>query len=63
MLTRVKRLEAARAVSSPFQRWFGSLDAFTDDAWAGVDAGTYDPRDMPVVIASIERWHRDVWAR
>lgn len=64
MLTRVKRLEAARSVSSPFQRWFGSLDSFTDDIWAGVDAGTYDPRDMPVVIASIERWHRDgVWAR
>ncbi|HSX53886.1 MAG TPA: hypothetical protein VLG14_01185 [Sphingomonas sp.] len=59
MLTRVKRLEAARAVSSPFQRWFGSADAFCHEVWAGIDAGTYDPRDMPVVIASIERWHSD----
>ncbi|WP_182466864.1 hypothetical protein [Sphingomonas gilva] len=51
-------------MSSPFQRWFGSADAFCDEVWAGIDAGTYDPRDMPVVIASVERWHRDgVWAR
>lgn len=33
------------------------------DALAGIDL-IYDPRDMPVVIDSIERWHRDgVWAR
>jgi hypothetical protein len=43
--------------------WFGSLGAFFDDLRAGIAAGAYDPTDMPVVIAGIERWHRDVWGR
>jgi hypothetical protein len=41
---------------------FGSVDAFTEDLRAGMEAGMYDRRDMPVVIAAIERWHREVWA-
>lgn len=64
LLARVARLEQARIPTSPFERWYGSLEAFTDGARAGIAAGIYDPRDMPVVIASVERWHRDgAWAR
>lgn len=62
MLARVRRLEAARTVMSPFVRAFGSLDAFVDAAQAGVDAGTLDRRDMADVVACVHRWHRDeVW--
>jgi hypothetical protein len=59
MLARVQRLEQGRSPTSPFERWFGALDVFTDDLRAGVAAGVYDATDMPVVIASVERWHRD----
>ena len=63
MLARVQRLEQARAPVSPFVRCFGSFDAWVDDCRAGVDAGLLDAGEMPVVIAAVERWHRDVWAR
>ena len=63
MLARVARLEHARSPTSPFVLWFGSLETFTDELRAGVAAGRYDARDVPVVIAGVERWHRDVWAR
>ncbi len=61
---RVARLERARTPTSPIVLWYGTLDAFTNELRAGIASGIYDPRDMPVVIDSIERWHRDgVWAR
>ena len=67
LLNRVKRLEAARTMASPFQRWFGSLDAFEAEAQAGIDAGQLDARDVPVVIDVIRGWHRDevfsMWQR
>lgn len=64
MLARVAKLEQTRVPTSPFERWYGSLEAFTDELRAGTRAGTYDRTDMPVVIASVERWHRDgVWTR
>lgn len=64
LLARVAKLEQARAPKSPIELWFGSLDAFCDDLHAGIAAGTYDPTDVPVVIAGVERWHRDgAWAR
>lgn len=64
MLARVQRIEQARRPTSPFELWYGTLDAFTDQLRAGIASGIYDPRDMPVVIDSIRRWHRDgVWSR
>lgn len=64
LLARVAKLEQARVPTSPFERWYGSLDAFTDGLRAGIEAGDYDPTDMPVVIMSVERWHRDgAWSR
>lgn len=63
LLARVAKLEQSRTPTSPIEIWFGSLDAFADDLRAGIAAGTYDPKDMPVVIAAVERWHREVWAR
>lgn len=62
MLARVRRLESARTMISPFIRALGSVDAFVDCVRAGVDAGTLDRRDMADVVACIQRWHRDeVW--
>ena len=63
LLARVAKLEQSCAPRSPIEVWFGSLGAFFDDLRAGIAAGAYDPTDMPVVIAGIERWHRDVWGR
>jgi hypothetical protein len=64
LLARVAKLEQSRTPTSPIEIWFGSLDAFTDDLRAGIVAGIYDPADMPMVIAAVERWHRDggVWS-
>lgn len=60
MLSRVRRLEAARtAPRSAFEHAFGSLDAFTGEAQAGIDAGIYDRIDMPTVINCVRRWHTD----
>lgn len=64
MLARVRRIEQARAPSSPFERMYGSLDAFEAECRAGIEQGIYDGTDMPVVIASIRRWHTmGAWAR
>jgi hypothetical protein len=67
LLNRVKRLEAARSMASPFQRWFGSLDAFEAEVQAGIEAGHLDAGDMPVVMDAIRGWHRDgvfgMWQR
>jgi chromosome condensin MukBEF MukE localization factor len=63
MLDRVRRLEAARAMVSPIQRWFGSVESFEADVRAGMDAGALDRRDMTDVLACVQRWHRDgLWA-
>jgi hypothetical protein len=64
LLSRVAKLEQARSPASPIELWFGSLGAFSDDLRAGIAAGVYDPTDMPVVIAGVERWHHEgAWAR
>lgn len=64
MLARVQRLEQARAPTSPFVLDYGSLDAFEAECRAGIDEGELDPRDMPVVIAAIRRWHDEgAWSR
>jgi hypothetical protein len=66
MLARVRRLEAARTVMSPFVRAFGSVEAFEADVQTRVDAGALDRRDMADVVACVQRWHRDeawsIWA-
>lgn len=63
LASRVKRLQAARAMASPFQRAYGSLDGFEAAAQAGIDAGLYDARDMPVVLHAVRGWHeQDLWA-
>jgi hypothetical protein len=59
MLARVQRLEQARApVLSPFALAYGSTAAFTDHLRDGTD-----PRDLPDLIAALERWDRDgLWS-
>jgi hypothetical protein len=59
MLARVRRLEAARAMVSPIQRWFGSVESFEADVRTGVEAGALDRRGMPFVLASGKRWVRE----
>lgn len=60
MLARVVKLEQARAAPrSPFEAAWGSLDAFADEVQAGIDAGTYDRIDMPIIVNCIRRWHSD----
>lgn len=65
MLTRVRRIELARTPAlSPFETAYGSLDAWEAECQAGIDTGQLDPRDMPVVMLSVRRWHREgVWTR
>jgi len=41
---------------SPIQRWFGSVEAFEAEVRADMDAGKLDRRDMPLVLASVQRW-------
>ena len=69
LLTRVAKLEAARATPrSPFELSYGSLAAFEDVVRAEVNAGKLDQADMlgeddnGGVLACIRRWHVDrVW--
>ncbi|MEZ0002915.1 hypothetical protein [Sinorhizobium fredii] len=68
LLARVGRLERARtAPKSPFEIAYGSMDAFAANVQAGIDAGTLDQIDMPVVLACIRRWHDEgvygLWQR
>jgi hypothetical protein len=64
LLTRVQRLEQARApVRSPIERWYGSLEAFEDETRAAVDAHALDRTDMygadgnGGVMGAIRGWH------
>lgn len=56
MLARVGRLE--RATRSPLLNLFGPMEKLEAEVHAGVADGRYDPRDMPVVLASVKRWTR-----
>lgn len=57
---RVRKLEAARiAPRSPFEQIYGSMAAFADHVQTDIEAGKLCRRDMPVVIACIDRWNRD----
>lgn len=69
MLARVGRLEVADAPAlSPFERDYGSLEAFAASVRAEVAAGRLDRLDLlgvnsgGGVLAAIVRWHTDrVW--
>lgn len=63
LLARVQRLEQARiAPRSPFEAAYGSFDTFAAETQAGIDAGQFDSREMPLVLNCIRRWHADgVW--
>lgn len=63
MLARVQRLEQGRTPTSPFVLGYGSLDAWEAGCQSGMDAGHLDPRDMPIVMMAVRRWHRDIWAQ
>jgi hypothetical protein len=56
----VQRLEQARRTPrSPIEQAYGSLDAWEAEAQVGIDSGTLDAIDMPAVILSVRRWHRE----
>lgn len=57
LVKRVRRLELARAPRSPFERAFGTLQAYVAEIQAGIDAGKYDRVEMPLVLNSIIAWH------
>jgi hypothetical protein len=57
LLSRVTRLEQARV--SPWTRFFGTPEEFAADMQRGMDAGTYDKRDMPAVVAAVQLWCRE----
>ena len=54
MLVRVRRLESAAI--SPIIRRIGPFDIFKDAIVAGIEAGQYDSRYMPVVLVCLEQW-------
>lgn len=57
LLGRVTRLEQARV--SPWTRIFGTPEQFAADCERGIEEGTYDRLDMPVVVHCIQRWWRE----
>lgn len=59
LLTRVAKLEAARAAPrSPIEVAYGSMDAFAE---ASEHLGL-DPVDWPIVLQCLRRWHDEgVW--
>lgn len=59
LLYRARKLERANT-PLPLFKFFGSPDEFAEHVQIGIDAGSYDPRDMPVVVKSVRRW-TDEW--
>lgn len=57
LLARVARLE--QATVSPVLRLIGSIEQFEADTLAGMANRTLDCRDMPAVLASVQRWVRE----
>lgn len=57
MLARVQRLE--QASTSPWHRLIGPFEDFEAMVHDGIALGQLDPRDAPVVLASVRRWVRD----
>ena len=49
---------------SPFVLLYGSFEAFSDHVLIGYLDGTYDQRDMRIVIAALRAWETDgTWER
>ncbi len=59
MTKRVRRLERARSPRSPIERMYGSLDAFAAEVQSEIAAGKLCRHDGPLILKSIERWHRE----
>lgn len=59
MLSRVQRLERAGSPVSPFERHWGSLEAWEAFSAERVAAGALDRADMAIVVVAVRRWHRD----
>jgi hypothetical protein len=60
LLTRVAKLEAARATPlSPFEVAYGSFDAYADATRSEIAAGRLCSQDMPIVLECLRRMHRD----
>ena len=57
LLEWVRKWEQARV--SPWARWIGTPKELAADVQAGINAGRYDRRDMPVALASILEWVRE----
>jgi hypothetical protein len=57
MLARVQRLEQAR--TSPWDHLIGPIEEFDAYIRDGIAVGQLDPRDAPVVLASVRRWVRE----
>lgn len=55
---RVQRLETgAKPRPSPFTLWFGSFDAWVEQAvLPGVESGTLESDDMIDVVAALRGW-------
>lgn len=64
LTARLSRLELALLPQpSPFERAYGSLEAFGASVQTGTNAGVLDSCDMALVVAAVRRWHRDgLWA-
>jgi hypothetical protein len=54
LIARVHKLEPKP--SKALRKIGGSIEKFEAEMQAGIDAGTYDPDDMPIVVKCIKRW-------
>lgn len=57
MLARVRKLE--RSNVSPLLRFIGTPEKFEAHAQECISAGTYDSRDVPLVVKAVLRWLQD----
>jgi hypothetical protein len=63
LLARVQRLEHALNPQSPIEIMYGSLEAWEAEVQQCIDMGKLCPRDVPILIHCIRRWHREgVWS-
>jgi hypothetical protein len=53
LAARVRRLEPT---AGRVERCIGSVERFEADVQAGIEAGRYDPLDMPDVALCVRRW-------
>jgi hypothetical protein len=58
MLERVRRLEQAKV--SPWSLLIGTPEEFEAMAEAGMESGTLDRRDVPIVVEAFRRWGREL---